>query len=363
MILKRILLYPLALLYGLIMQLRNKLYDWHIFHSQGFLFPVISVGNLSVGGTGKTPMVEYIIRLLRDKHRTATLSRGYGRDTSGFLLAGEESGHQEIGDEPMQYYSKFQDVVVAVDENRVKGIQNLLKHYPDLKVVVLDDAFQHRRLRPGLSILLTDYHHLYSNDLMLPSGLLREPVSGAKRADVIIVTKTPEIFSPITRRQLIEELNPRPWQHIFFSYIGYDAPVKLTAAYKPKGPGNYSTILLLAGIANPYPLEYYLRSYSEEVITLKYPDHHPYSQEDVLQIRKTYEDLYAKKKVIITTEKDAMRLQSNNLLSLLEGIPIAYIPVRVKFHNSDKEKFDRIILNYVEKDLRDHQVPSEQGDQ
>jgi tetraacyldisaccharide 4'-kinase len=276
-------------------------------------------------------------------------------------MAGEESSHRDVGDEPMQYYSKFQDVVVAVDENRVKGIQNLMKHHPELNAVLLDDAFQHRRVKPGLTILLTDYHHLYTNDMMLPSGMLREPVSGAKRADIIVVTKTPEIFSPITKRQLLEELRPKPYQHVFFSYIGYDAPVKLTAAYKPKTPGNYNTILLLAGIANPYPLEYYLRSFAEEVITMKYPDHYPYTQEDVLQVRKSYEDLFTRRKVIITTEKDAMRLQSNNLLSLLEGIPIAYIPVRVKFHNTDQEKFDRIILNYVEKDLRGHIISAKQG--
>jgi tetraacyldisaccharide 4'-kinase len=350
MALIRILLFPLSVLYGFLVSVRNLLFNWKIFRSAEFDMPVISVGNLSVGGTGKTPHVEYIIRLLIDSYKVATLSRGYKRKTSGFLLADSKSTELEIGDEPLQYVRKFQDVKVAVDARRKRGITKLGRMEPSPDLVILDDAFQHRYVKPGLSILLTDFHNIYKEDFLLPAGTLREQRSSAKRADIIIVTKTPRVLSPLTRRRIQNLIRPRAYQKLFFSYISYDEPKPLFEdrfTSPPKKKHNY--ILLFTGIANPYPLQEYLSSMCHELITIEFPDHHRYNKNDLDKIVDTYNDIFARDKIIYTTEKDAMRLALPEFRSYLDDLPVFYIPIKVNFHKCDDARFDKCVKEYVEK--------------
>jgi tetraacyldisaccharide 4'-kinase len=236
--------------------------------------PVISVGNLSAGGTGKTPHIEYLIRLLKTDFKIATLSRGYGRKSKGFLESSKLSAAMEIGDEPMQFIQKYDRIIVAVDEKRTRGIGLLMQKHPGLQVILLDDAFQHRYVKPGLSILLTDYHRLYYNDYMLPSGTLREFKSGARRANIIIVTKTPKIFSPITRRRILEDLKVSANQHVFFSYIKYDSLFPMFSSENCILPSKITSILLFTGIANDYPLIEHLERMCSDLIVEKFPDDH-----------------------------------------------------------------------------------------
>lgn len=347
------LLLPLSFCYGLLMMVRNKIYDIGLFRSASFDIPIICVGNLSAGGTGKTPHIEYLIRLLKDRFMVATLSRGYGRDSSGYLVASKCSNYKYIGDEPMQLIKKFPDIKVAVDAKREHGIRSLVSKNPGLNVILLDDAFQHRSVKPGLSILLTDYRHLYTEDHVLPSGMLREFPSGAKRADIIIVTKTPKVFSPITRRRIIEELKPTPRQHLFFSYIRYCDPV---AAFDYPIPfqHRYSYIIIFSGIADDEPLSEHLERKCTELVRMKFRDHHPYTLDDVLSIQKKYDDLPTQKKVIVTTEKDLMRLRSPEFTQILKTLPIFYIPIVMEFHGADGEQFDKTVLTYLETSSKGH---------
>lgn len=229
MFLLRILLLPFSLIYGLIVGVRNYFFNNGLLKSVEFKIPVISVGNLSAGGTGKTPHVEYLIRLLKDHFKIAVVSRGYLRKTRGFVLTDINSTVSMVGDEPMQYINKFKNLLVAVDENRNHGIQKLMTSHTELDAVILDDAFQHRYVKPGLSILLTDFHSLYSKDFLLPVGRLRESKKGAKRADIIIVTKTDPVFSPLSKRAVLEQLKPQPHQKVFFSYVTYGLPIPVFA--------------------------------------------------------------------------------------------------------------------------------------
>ena len=264
------LLLPFSLLYGMVMLVRNMLFDLGVIPSEKFSIPVISVGNLSMGGTGKTPHIEYLIRLLYGNYFVATLSRGYKRESKGFILANKESNVNDIGDEPLQYLRKFEQVKVAVDEKRVRGIHYLMEKFPGIDVILLDDAYQHRYVKPGLSILLTDYRHLYINDHMVPSGTLREFTIGANRADIIIITKTPKIFSPITRRRILEDLHPKPFQKVFFSYLTYPEPIPVFDDSSLVFPSKLSFILLFTGIANNYPLVEHLERFTSEIKTLHF---------------------------------------------------------------------------------------------
>ncbi len=345
----RFLLIPFACLYGLIMLVRNKLFDWKILSSHSFAIPVISVGNLSCGGTGKTPMVEYIIRLLQDRYRLATLSRGYKRKTSGFFLASEDSTYEQIGDEPLQYKTKFSQVEVAVHERRSKGIMELSERFPELDVILLDDAFQHRYVKPGLSILLTDFHKLYVNDYPLPAGTLREFRSAARRADIIVVTKTPKVFSPITRRRITSMIRPAIHQQLLFSYVTYEKPVPVCDQYTIPPNKRYNTILLFSGIANSYPLQEHLHGMCHELLVMDFMDHHTYTVQDLEKIRRQFDNIFSQNKVIFTTEKDAMRLGKSELYKLICKMPVFYIPIRVRFHKGDNAIFDDQILEYVEK--------------
>ncbi|MFZ4521002.1 MAG: tetraacyldisaccharide 4'-kinase [Bacteroidales bacterium] len=349
----QVILFPFSLCYGLVMHARNLLFDLHILPSRTYDRPVISVGNLTVGGTGKTPHIEYLIRLLSSSFQIATLSRGYGRKSSGFIVASEQSGVTDIGDEPLQFYKKFASVKVAVDEKRRRGINLLLEHFPSLGVILLDDAFQHRYVKPGLSILLTDYHLPYSDDLVLPSGTLREFRTGASRADIIIVTKTPKIFSPITRRRIIEDLKPSAHQRIFFSYITYSEPILVFSNQELTFPSRATNILLFTGIANDYPLREHLERMCSELVVMKFADHHAYTVRDIEEISKKFQDLPTQKKVIVTTEKDMMRLKTPELSSYLKNLPLFCVPMAIDFHGTDRENFDNEIERYVKKNQRD----------
>ena len=356
----QLILLPFSILYGIIILFRNKLFDWKIIPSKSFNIPVISVGNLSVGGTGKSPHVEYLTRMLKDDFIVAVLSRGYKRKSKGFVLADETKSVSDIGDEPVQFFTKFKDVKIAVDEKRVNGIQILQKQFPDLEAIILDDAFQHRYVKPGLSILLTDFHKLYTNDYPLPAGKLREFRSGAKRADIIIVTKTSKVLSPITRRRITELINPQHFQKLYFSYIKHGKLKQIPGIdFTPVKNNKHNTILLIAGIANTYPLELYLKKHCEELEILKFPDHHRFTQKDAGKIVETFDNIITKKKIVVTTEKDVMRLSQPEIIEIIKYLPIYYVPIEIVFHSEDKKEFNKQIIDYVRKNTKNNSVHKE----
>jgi len=352
--LRQLLLLPLANTYGCITHIRNKLFDWHVLPSTFYKLPIISVGNLSAGGTGKTPHVAYIVNKLKNDHFIAILSRGYKRKTQGFNLAREQSTYEDIGDEPLQYRRNFKDILVAVDESRRSGIEILSSHYTELEAIILDDAFQHRYVKPGLSILTTDFHNLYANDYMLPSGSLREFRKGARRADIILVSKTPKVLSPITERRINELLKIKEHQQLFFTYIDYGNLIPLFEARDKTVLNDCNNILMFSGIANSYPFKEYLTSIYKNVFTMKFPDHHAYKEKDMQKIRKDFDQVLSKQKIIITTEKDAMRLKTPELQHLIQDLPNYDIPIQIKFHNEENIIFAARIKNYVKEHPRSH---------
>jgi tetraacyldisaccharide 4'-kinase len=360
----KMLAFPVSMLYGIITWLRNKLYDAGIFRSASFDVPVICVGNLSVGGTGKTPHIEYLIKLLEEKRTIATLSRGYGRSSSGFMEITETSTAREAGDEPLQFKMKFGNrIIVAVDKKRVHGIKKLMALHPGINTILLDDAFQHRSVSPSLNILLTDYNNIYLNDHMLPTGTLREFRSGARRADIIIVTKTPANLSPIEKRRLVKEISPKPYQQVYFSYITYGEPVALNAENSPAPflPAKTLDIVLLTGIANPAQLEDHLSGKVKSIVPVHFPDHHEYSAGDLEKLRKIFDNFAGENKIILTTEKDAMRLKRPEIMDKLASLPVFYIPIAVKFHDKDEEAFDKQIHDHVRANPVHHRAHKESG--
>ncbi len=347
----KIILLPFSLVYGLIIFIRNSFYNLGFIKPAKFNNVIISVGNLSVGGTGKTPHIEYLIQLLKTDFNIATLSRGYKRKTKGFILASDLSTANDIGDEPLQYFKKHSKIKVAVDKKRVNGVKQLLKHDPNIDTFLLDDAYQHRSIDRNINILITDYNKLYTDDWLMPSGTLREWRCGSKRADIIIVSKTPEIFSESEQNNIINKLNPEPHKKIYFSYIKYGELVPFTKSHTSINPN--TTILTLSGIANPTPFIRYIKnSYNNVCDNLTYPDHHPYSISDILKVIATFEKINTDNKAIITTEKDIMRLYLPELKEQLKNIPIFYVPIEVCFHGNGKEEFDNEILNYVRTNSR-----------
>ena len=297
----RKLLFPFAILYGVITSIRNFLFDISVLKSYSFNLPIIAVGNLSVGGTGKTPQIEYLIRLLSEKYKIATLSRGYKRQSEGFILAQANSNARLLGDEPFQFFEKFPSIQVAVDADRKNGIEQLLSLPEKPEVILLDDAFQHRKVKAGFYILLTSYGDLYSDDCMLPTGNLRETRSGAKRADLIVVTKCPFDLSLDKQNDIRKRLKLSVNQQLYFTFIAYD-----TFVYGEKQKVNINEIqstvkVLVAGIAKPEPFFTYLKNTND--VCLSFPDHHNFTEKDILEITKT-----AQNNIIITTEKDYMQL-------------------------------------------------------
>jgi len=349
----KFLLIPVSWLYGLVIALRNFCYDKNIFKSVSFPLPVINVGNLTMGGTGKTPHIEYLIRLLKENFRIATLSRGYGRKTQGFMLVSNPSGTSMVGDEPMQYHSKFPDITVSVGEDRVAAIENLVKLMPKPEVILMDDAYQHRAVKPGLNILLLEHDGVMKKDYLLPSGTLREWKKGMKRADIIIISKCPEILVPIERKRLAEHIELLPQQKLFFSFFRYGDIVRLNNKQGNMLIGtNYYfekrfTILLVTGIANPSGLAEYLKRKTDKLETIVFRDHHEFTVDDLRSITETFNNIANANKIIVTTEKDAMRLRNPELEEASKGLPIFYLPVEVVFHQNDKEQFDKMVLNYA----------------
>lgn len=337
--------------YGLVIKIRNLLFDIGFLRSISFAFPVIGVGNLIAGGSGKTPLVEYIIRLIGHGNNTATLSRGYKRKTKGFRVAVSGDGVNEIGDEPLQYFTKFPQLTVSVCENRNRGIERLKVKFPDLSAIILDDVYQHRFVKPGLNILVTDYFNLYTNDHLLPYGMLREQISGAKRADIIVVTKTPKVFSPIVRKQILAELNPTLSQKVCFAFINYGNPIPLFTVNKEQNKllSNLYSILMITGIGNPGPFEEYLKRNCTDLDKMEFPDHHEFLESDYEAIRNKFISLPTRRKMIVTTEKDAMRMQSSLSEKYLGDLSICYIPIEFEFHGSDKKVFDETVIGFVQK--------------
>lgn len=340
----RYLLLPFSFIYGVIVFIRNWLFDKNILKSAAFNFPIICVGNLAVGGTGKTPMVEYIVRLLKNRYQTATLSRGYKRKTKGFGIATESTTALEIGDEPMQFHQKFPDLIVAVGEERLVAIPQLLHDRPDTQVIILDDAFQHRSVKAGLNILLTEYKNLYSRDFPLPAGDLRDVKHSAKRAEVIVVTKCKPDLSVTEKAQLADELALGS-QQIFFTEIAYDQPYHLftrAAAII----NNDTDVLLVCGIANPKPLKDFMTTTVRTYDMLTYPDHHIFDSVDLKEIKKQFDKIRSDKKLIITTEKDAVRLQKFE--NELKDFPIYVLPIQHKVMFGEGGQFDQLIYSFID---------------
>jgi tetraacyldisaccharide 4'-kinase len=294
-------------------------------------------------------MTEYLIRLLKDKFPIATLSRGYKRRTTGFLLADKNSTSHQVGDEPLQFKKKFPELIVAVDENRKDGIKKLLSQFPELKVALLDDAFQHRRVKPGLSILLADYNKMFYDDFLLPVGSLREWASGKKRADIIIATKCPANLSPVEKRIVQKKISPDPHQQVLFSHIQYGnlVPVFPQLSSSSNEEMKTSSVILLTGISNPQPLQDYLKDKVGNIIPMHYPDHHEYTFVEATKVAETFNGIASQNKLIITTEKDAMRLDKPGLVEILHTLPMYYIPIEITFDEKEKSEFNQLINDYV----------------
>jgi tetraacyldisaccharide 4'-kinase len=340
----RVLLLPFALLYGLVVVIRNKLYDKGYFKTATFNFPLICVGNLAVGGTGKSPMVEYIVNLLHKDFKIATLSRGYKRKTKGYVLANEGTTALEIGDEPMQFHVKFPDVAVAVGEERLDAVPQLLHDQPGLQAIVLDDAFQHRMVKAGLNILLTEYANPFTDDVFLPTGDLRDARSSYRRADIIIVTKCPPDLDIEKKRKTIRDIEPLPHQKIFFTCIEYGVPYQIMTKHQRQITAN-DIVLLVCGIANPQPLKEYIFSKAETYYQQDYSDHHIFTIDDLEDIKRRFQRIDADSKFILTTEKDSMRFFKFN--NEIADLPLYVLPIRHKFLFDEGRLFDQLVIAFI----------------
>ncbi|RYU90788.1 tetraacyldisaccharide 4'-kinase [Mucilaginibacter terrigena] len=340
----RWLLLPFSLVYGLVVIIRNWFYDAGLFKSHEFELPVICVGNLEIGGAGKSPMTEYLVRLLKDQYNLATLSRGYGRNSKGFITATATATATEIGDEPSQFKHKFPDVTVAVCEDRVAGIQQLKTEH---NLIILDDAFQHRAVKAGLNVLLFDYNHLQKPKFVLPAGNLREPFSGRWRADMMVVTKCPDGLTEQQITKSYEQISPLNWQPLFFTSIAYQPLQDLQGKLTDTVIDADTTIFLLTGIANPKPLVQHIRQSTTNIIHHNYPDHHRFTLKNIAKLACEFFACRSQKKLIITTEKDAQRLGVQELIPTLAQLPILVQPIGIEFLNNGRQAFDTLLLNYV----------------
>jgi len=337
-------LFPFSVIYGGVVWLRNKFYDKKIFRSAAFSLPVICVGNLSVGGTGKTPMIEYLITLLKPHYHIATLSRGYKRKSKGFVIATSQSTPSQLGDEPFQMHKKFQDVTVAVAKDRVLAIPAILQEKPETEVILLDDAFQHRAVTAGFNILLTDRNRLFTEDLMLPAGQLRDQKSSSKRADVIVVTKAEKNLSKEASENITKKISKNNTP-VFFTALRYSEPYHIIDN-KNAGSIKNKKILLIAGIANPRPLISYLNLHTAGVSALNYQDHHHYTASDINTIKATFDKIPQTEKLILTTEKDAVKLAMFH--NEIKDLPLFVIAAAHEFLFNEGEKFDQLILGFVQ---------------
>ncbi len=356
------LLLPFSLLYVLGVGVRNMLYDLDILKVHEFDLPVISVGNITVGGTGKTPHVEYLIRMLAPRYRVAVLSRGYRRKTRGFLAAGPESTVEELGDEPYQIHKKFPEVQVIVDEKRARALKMICEEMPGIEIVILDDAFQHRAVKPGLSVLLIDYNLPLSKELYLPAGRMRESRHEKKRADLVVFTKCPGALKPIEERIRVKHFNPFPYQRVYFTKIVYGSPRPVfgdeTGREEASGmPDRETTVLAVSGIANPGPFVQYVKTLAGQVEELSFPDHYRFRKKDIEKIGRKFEEIKTDKKMILTTEKDAMRLAAFCTFEPPFRDRWFYIPIEVDvLQKSEREDFEYQILKYVESHQRNRGI-------
>lgn len=340
---------PFGFIYGIITKIRNLMFDYGLIKSYSFSFPVISIGNISVGGTGKTPHTEYVIRLLKGNYKIAVLSRGYGRKTKGFYRYDKNATALTIGDEPFQLAKKFPSIEIAVDEKRVHGINTLTK-YENFDAVILDDAFQHRRVKPSLNILIVDYNRNILDDCMLPAGRLREWANNRKRADIIIVSKCPQNIKGVEMQVLAEELRTSAKQEIFFTAIRYGTPYclgKNDIALNLKELNKDDSVILLSGIASPKQMYNYISSYTDNIELLEYGDHHIYTQDEINILDKKLLNITSRRRYIITTEKDAARLKGMNLSEKIKS-SVYVLPIEIEFINSGTI-FDSIILKHINK--------------
>ena len=339
------LLYPVSKIYGLVTSVRNWLFDKKIIKSEEFDIPIVSVGNLAVGGTGKTPHVEYIVDRFRSRYNIAILSRGYRRQTKGFVLAAAKTSPWDIGDEPYQMFHKFGgEVRVAVCEKRKEGIKKLREIDPKINLIVLDDAFQHRYVKPKVSILLMEYNRPAYEDYMLPLGRLRESARSVNRAEVVIITKCPAQMSPLKFRLFKNNLNLFPWQKLFFSEYEYDAIQPAFPEVSKETPDLNSltatdSLIALSGIANPRTFNRYVKSFNTKVKTLHFPDHHVYEREDFDLIEERFSKMNGRK-YIITSEKDAVRLSSSPYFPHKLKPYLFYVPIKVRFKDYETGSFD-----------------------
>jgi tetraacyldisaccharide 4'-kinase len=341
----RMLLLPFSLIYGLIIIIRNWMFDKNLLRSARFNLPIICIGNLSVGGTGKSPLVEFLAGKLKNEFRVALLSRGYKRKTRGYTLATERSTALEIGDEPMQFYIKFPDLSVAVGEERVVAIPQLLHDKPTTQLIILDDAFQHRSVKAGFNILLTDYNNLYTRDWFLPTGDLRDQPKSARRADIIIVAKCPPDLSLSEKNKLIKEIKPAPGQHLFFTAISYGKPYQLVTR-QPWKLSRSADVLLVTGIANPAPLKKHLEETFNGYDELAFSDHHIFTIDDLNYILKKFSQIHSPGKVLLTTEKDAVRLQKFS--QQLRDLPVYVMPIEPVFLFHEENQFTRLIITFIQ---------------
>ena len=354
---------PLSWLYGAGVDVRNQLFDLGLLRQRAFSIPVIAIGNITVGGSGKTPHVEYLVRLLQDKVKVAVLSRGYKRKSRGYVLAGNDTPMREIGDEPYQMKHKFPNAYVAVDKDRCQGIDRLTTdpETKDVDVILLDDAFQHRYVKPGINILLVDYHRLIIYDKLLPAGRLREPMRGKNRADIVIITKCPKDLKPMEFRVLTKAMNLFPYQELFFTCIDYDKPMPVyddeagdissDDKTRPMNMLEGKNVLLLTGIASPRQMLADLNGHCRSIVPLTFADHHPFSARDAQRVNETFSRL-PEPRIIITTEKDAARLASLEGLSGEARAHLFKLPIHVRFMLDQEETFNNKILSYVQKNSR-----------
>ncbi|HRO72947.1 MAG TPA: tetraacyldisaccharide 4'-kinase [Saprospiraceae bacterium] len=343
----RVLLFPFSIIYGVVVWTVNMLYETEVLKASKFNLPVVGIGNLSIGGTGKTPHIEYLIEMLKDYINVATLSRGYKRETRGFRFVQASDTALTAGDEPLQYRRKYNDILVAVGESRAYAIPEIVKNQPDTQVVLLDDSYQHRAVQPGLNIILTAFDALFTDDYLLPMGRLREWRSGYKRADIIIVSKCPKQLSPEDRNNIYKKIAPLPHQKVYFSYFEYGYPYYL---YRPEQKISLDkdlTVILLSAIANTDYLMQYLETVVDNIFEIEYTDHHIFDYHDIEKILRIYGNTAGERKIILTTEKDAMRLELHKETLRAKGIPVFVLPLKVKFHDEDAVGFEAAVKSFL----------------
>src|SRR5688500_17872842 len=335
----KVLLFPFAVLYDAITTIRNRLYDLGYKPAARFEIPIIAVGNLAVGGTGKTPMIEYLIRLLSAQFSIATLSRGYGRETRGIRIASSTDNALTLGDEPYQFYRKFaHEIVVAVGEERALAIPYILQQHPDTDIILMCDAIQHRKVKPSFQVLLTDCNNPFYKDFLLPAGTLRESAKGADRADIIIVTKCSSDISGDAMMKMEKAIRDYAEKPIFFTTIRYGSPIALGHVHPPS-----DRVILLSGIANHHTLEQYVAANYTLVRHFAFPDHHVYTDED---LRPVSELAAREKAIVLTTEKDAVKLDMSQLKPVISSVPFFYLPIQMEFLKNGKD-FDEMVLNVL----------------